>query len=117
MNELQEGNNCPLCGRRLAFSPLGRCECYSRNSHCPGYGPCKACEAGGQFCEACELFEDEIAAELERRRLRMPEQAVQEPHKSAGGAGVKPSPFHRTPPSTAVLAACDLWLPGVGGKL
>jgi hypothetical protein len=102
-------------GGTVHFSPLGECECWSGRGE-PN-GPCGPCDRGGMFCNVCDMFEDEIAAELDRRALKMPEQAVQEPHKSAGGAEVKPSSLHRMPPSTAILAACDLWLPGVGGKL
>ena len=114
MSELNEGDACPLCGGTVHFSPLGECECWSGRGE-PN-GPCRACDRGGMFCNVCELFEDEIAAELDRRALKMPEQVVQETHKSAGGAGAKPSPLHRMPASTAVLAANELWLPWNGGK-
>ena len=111
MTDLEEGNNCPLCGGRLEFSPLGECECWS-GAGTSGWspGPCKPCENGGIFCKPCNLFADGIAAELERRALK-------EPPTATMAAPKKPSPFHRMPPSTAILAACDLWLPGVGGRI
>ena len=116
MSELNEGDACPLCGGTVHFSPLGECTCWSgagTSSWSPG--PCRACKDGDLFCKKCELYADEIIAELDRRALKMPEQVVQETHKSAGGAGAKPSPLHHMPLSTGVLAAHELWLPGTRG--
>lgn len=64
-HNLQEGDECPLCGGKLEFSLLGECNCDSLNRHCPGYGPCPQCVDGGIFCKPCGLLMDDIAAELE----------------------------------------------------
>lgn len=111
MADLQEGGSCPLCGGMLEFKPDGICECDSLNRHCPGYGPCKACEGAQLFCAKCDLFEDEIEEQLSRRVLRKPEQVA------PAAAEPKASPLHRQPPSTAVLQGHLLWMPGIGGKV
>jgi hypothetical protein len=116
-DDFKEGDACPLCGGELAFSPLGECTCWS-GAGTSGWSPgqCRPCENGGIFCKKCELFADEIADEFKERALNKTfDEGLAEAPAAANANARKPSPFHRPPPSSGVLAAHELWLPGTRG--
>lgn len=107
--DLCEDSPCPMPRCKGKFEVKhehdGGCTCF-RNP------PCSYCTDTYLECSECG-----INADIVHDLWYVFQKTIEEKTVAGQETPKDPSPFHRMPPSTAVMAAHEIWLPGIGGRI